>query len=141
MITDCLGCRLANKLETVQIIYEDDLIICFLDIAPLNEGHTLILPKKHYRDVDDLGIEVATAIMVAAAKISRALKISFSPDGISIIQNGGQFNDLGHYHMHVFPRYIDDGFAWMEPEDVTEAKDRLGETKERLANVLISIKE
>jgi histidine triad (HIT) family protein len=132
MIHDCLGCRLANKLEPTHIVFEDDLITCFLDIAPLNEGHVLILPKKHYLDVEELDVETATAIMVTAAKISKALKVVFKPDGISVIQNGGKFNDLGHYHMHVFPRYEGDGFAWVEPKDVTDAKGRLSETKRKL---------
>jgi hypothetical protein len=92
MIHDCSGCRLANKLEPTHIVFEDDLITCFLDIAPLNEGHTLILPKKHYLDVDDLDIETATAIMLAAARVAKALKVVFNPDGISVIQNGGKFN-------------------------------------------------
>jgi histidine triad (HIT) family protein len=129
MIHDCLGCRLANKLEPTHIVFENDLITCILDIAPLNEGHVLILPKKHYLDVDDLDIETANAIMAAAACISKALKMVFKPDGISIFQNGGKFNDLGHYHMHIFPRYEGDGFAWVEPKDVTDAKNRLSETK------------
>jgi histidine triad (HIT) family protein len=132
MIHDCLGCRLANKLEPTHIVFEDDLITCFLDIAPLNEGHVMILPKKHYLDVDDLDTATATAIMVTASQISKALKAVFKPDGISVIQNGGKFNDLGHYHMHVFPRYEGDGFAWVEPKDVTDAKGRLSETKRKL---------
>jgi hypothetical protein len=58
-------------------------------------------------------------------KISKALKAVYKLDGISVIQNGCKSNDLRHYHMHVFPRYEGDGFAWVEPKDVTDAKNRL----------------
>ncbi len=53
--------------------------------------------------------------MNAATLLSIALKKHYSPDGISMMQNGGYFNDVNHYHMHVFPRYKNDGFGWIDP--------------------------
>ena len=50
-------------------------------------------------------------------RIVAALKKTYNPDGYSIMQNGGVFNDVGHYHMHIFPRYKDDGFSWNFVED------------------------
>jgi len=128
----CLGCRLAHNLQDTYTVYEDDSVACLLDIAPLNEGHVLILPKKHYVDVDELDVVTAHAVMKASAHIAKALKRQFQPDGITVIQNGGKFNDLNHYHMHVFPRYEEDGFAWVEPADSALAKERLAETKDKL---------
>lgn len=136
---ECIGCRLANKLLDSHTVYEDDFVICLLDIAPLNEGHVLILPKIHYVEVDELDEITANSIMKASATIAKALKKQFEPDGISIIQNGGRFNDLTHYHMHVFPRYEGDGFAWIEPVDTTNAKDRFAATKEKLIKQLLAI--
>ncbi|WP_219836094.1 HIT family protein [Paenibacillus sp. R14(2021)] len=112
---NCLGCRLANHLAESQVVWEDDLVTCLLDIDPLNEGHTLILPKAHVTELDDIDEQTMGSIMQASIRISKALKAIYKPDGISVIQNGGIFNDLGHYHMHVFPRYKDDGFSWNEP--------------------------
>lgn len=133
---DCLGCKLANSLVESQIVYEDDRLTCLLDIAPLNEGHVLILPKQHYHDVDELDDITAAAIMKTSQQIAKGLKAIFEPDGITIIQNNGLFNDLTHYHMHVFPRYQSDGFAWVEPLDLTNAKGRLADTREKLVSVL-----
>ncbi|MDQ8736114.1 HIT family protein [Paenibacillus sp. LHD-38] len=130
--TPCLGCQLANHRIEAYTVYENEWVTCFLDIAPLNEGHLLILPKQHFLDVDDLDERTANEIMKASAMLARLLKAEFQPDGITVIQNGGKFNDLTHYHMHVFPRYVEDGFAWAEPADSTNAKERLSETKERL---------
>ncbi|QHT59008.1 HIT family protein [Paenibacillus lycopersici] len=131
---NCLGCRIANGLEPgVNVVYENELLTCVLDIAPFNEGHLLILPKGHVLDVEDTDAETAYAIMDAAKKLSALLKRTFRPDGITICQNGGRFNDLGHYHMHLIPRYEGDGFAWSEPLHPHGAERRLAETRAKLA--------
>ncbi|WP_281274583.1 HIT family protein [Brevibacillus nitrificans] len=75
----------------------------------------MILPKKHFTDLVDLDIGTATEIMKASQKITTALKKVFRVEGVSVCQNGGIFNDLGHYHMHVIPRFKGDGFSWGEP--------------------------
>ena len=116
---DCAGCRLANQFVETKVVFEDDLITCILDIDPLNEGHTLILPKSHYVELEEIDDATMMSIMKASTLIASVLKRIYKPDGISVIQNGGIFNDLGHYHMHVFPRYKDDGFGWLEPEHKT----------------------
>jgi len=51
-------------------------------------------------------------MMILSKRIVKVIKEKYSPDGYSIMQNGGEFNDIGHYHMHVFPRYKGDGFGW-----------------------------
>ncbi|UUZ92601.1 HIT family protein [Paenibacillus sp. P25] len=72
---ECLGCRIANGIEpNLNIVYENELVTCVLDIAPFNEGHTLILPKKHYLDVEEIDSETAHAIMEMSQKLSKILK-------------------------------------------------------------------
>jgi histidine triad (HIT) family protein len=134
--SSCLGCQLANKEIETNTIYENDLMTCILDIAPLNEGHILILPKLHYHDVDDLDEITANEIMKTSRLLARLLKSHFQPDGVTILQNNGKFNDLTHYHMHIFPRYDSDGFAWVEPLDSTNAKERLKETTAKLVDLI-----
>ena len=56
--------------------------------------------------------EVLSHLMMIAKKIVRALKEIYNPDGYTIMQNGGSFNDVGHFHLHIFPRYQNDGFSW-----------------------------
>ncbi|WP_336772734.1 HIT family protein [Paenibacillus sp. MMO-58] len=130
---NCLGCRIARGMEPdLNIVYENEYLTCVLDIAPFNEGHLLILPKQHYLDVEELDSETAKAIMAASQKLSIALKQVFRPDGISICQNGGIFNDLTHYHMHLIPRYKGDGFSWSAPKTSHGAELRLRETKDRM---------
>jgi len=134
---DCLGCRIANGREPdVHIVYENELVACVLDIAPFNEGHTLILPKKHYREMEELDSATACAMMEALRKLSAAVKGLFQPDGISICQNGGRFNDLAHCHVHLIPRYEGDGFSWSEPLRPHGAEKRLSETRAKMAKAL-----
>ncbi|MBH5316437.1 HIT family protein [Paenibacillus sp. GSMTC-2017] len=133
----CLGCRIANGIEPdLNVVFENELITCVLDINPFNEGHLLILPKQHYWDVEELDSKTAYSIMDASKKLSIVLKSLFKPAGISICQNGGKFNDLTHYHMHLIPRYEGDGFTWSEPLNPHGAGQRLAETKEKFVEVL-----
>jgi len=129
----CLGCRIAAGIEpNLNIVFENALVTCVLDIAPFNEGHVLIIPKKHYLDVEEMDSETAYAIMAASQKLSSVIKDTFKPDGITICQNGGKFNDLTHYHMHLIPRYEGDGFSWSEPSHPHGAEKHLSHTKEKM---------
>jgi len=92
------------------------------------------LPKHHFHDIDEIDEMTLKEIMSAVVKMSRILKEEFHPDGITICQNGGIFNDLGHFHMHVIPRFKGDGFSWSDPVIEHRAKTRLKETKEKLKN-------
>jgi diadenosine tetraphosphate (Ap4A) HIT family hydrolase len=139
---NCLGCNLANKNEPVYVVFEDDYVCCFLDHEPYNEGHVLILPKKHIFDADELDEYTADSIMKASILISKAIKKLFNPDGITICQNGGIFNELTHYHMHVVPRYKDQSFAtfYSDYEGVNiEDETKLIETKRKLSQSISEI--
>ena len=109
---DCIFCKIVKGELPSNLVFEDDLIMCFLTNEPINEGHVLIIPKNHYLDTDEIPTEVVTSMMVLSKRIVKVIKEKYSPDGYSIMQNGGEFNDIGHYHMHVFPRYKGDGFGW-----------------------------
>ena len=74
--------------------------------------------------------------MDASKKLSAVLKRVFRPDGITICQNGGKFNELSHYHMHLIPRYEGDGFSWSEPAVPHDAARRLAETRENMVRAL-----
>ena len=133
----CLGCRIVNELEPeVNIVYENQYLVCVLDIAPFNDGHMLIMPKKHYLDVEEIDETTLFEIMKATTKMSKLLKKVFKPDGLTICQNGGVFNDLTHYHMHLMPRYIGDGFSWSEPKDEFKTDKTLGEIKSILTEAI-----
>lgn len=100
----CIGCRLANEQEKVFIIYEDDYVTCLLDHNPHQSGHTLILPKNHRVEVTELDEEESHSVMRASQLVSRAINALYEPNGLTVCQNGGIYNELTHYHMHIIPR-------------------------------------
>lgn len=108
----CVFCDIASKKINTYTVYENNNIIAFLDYEPINEGHILLIPKKHYLDVDELPKELLTEIMETSQRLVTAIKKVYKPDGYSIMQNGGAFNDVRHFHLHIFPRYNEDGFGW-----------------------------
>ena len=112
---DCIFCH-KEKLVT-DIVYEDNLVMAFMDMDPINEGHILLVPKEHYLDVDEIPDETLSHLMIVSKKVVSALKEIYKPNGYSIMQNGGEFNDVGHYHLHILPRYIGDGFGCTYGED------------------------
>ncbi|MBU3107347.1 HIT family protein [Clostridium gasigenes] len=97
--------KIVNKEAPSNIIYEDELVCCFLDIDPTNEGRVLIVPKKHDHDVDELDDETLLRITKLSTTLTKVIKKAFNTDGYTIMQNGGIFTDFVHYHVHVFPRY------------------------------------
>ena len=119
-IVNCIFCKIANKEIESNIVYESNNIIAFLDIDPINEGHILIVPKEHYIDIEELPTDILNEIMELSQRIVKALKGTYKPDGYSIMQNGGKFNEIGHFHLHIFPRYQNDGFGWMCNENKIE---------------------
>ena len=109
---NCIFCKIANKEVESNIVYESNNIVAFLDVDPINEGHILVVPKEHYLDIEELPIKLLNEIMELSQRIVKALKETYKPDGYSIMQNGGKFNEIGHFHFHIFPRYQNDGFGW-----------------------------
>ncbi|MFC8056273.1 HIT family protein [Bacillus cereus] len=134
---ECLGYKLANEEEIIYKIYEDDYVTCFLDHEPFYSGHTLIVPKQHVVEVDELEDVVAKSIMDASKLIAKAIKALYKPDGITICQNGGVFNELTHYHMHVVPRYKERSFAEFYMVQLGEKENyNLEETKHLLKEAI-----
>lgn len=127
----CVFCDIAAKKTDTFTVYENDRIMAFLDNEPINEGHILLIPKKHYLDVDELPKELLEEIMETSQKLVSAVRKVYKPAGYSIMQNGGAFNDIGHYHLHIFPRYTGDGFGWTSSDQTYECSqdvaDRIAE--------------
>jgi len=136
---DCIFCNIVEGGIDSTIIYEDELILGFMDIYPVNDGHMLLITKNHKLDLDELTEEESSRIMKVSKILVRVLKKKYNLDGYSIMQDGGVFNDIGHYHLHVFPRYKDDGFRWafeeIMPIDIKEeGKEFAAEVSRLIAN-------
>lgn len=108
---NCIFCAIAAKRAPASIVYENENAIAFLDIHPVVEGHTLVIPKNHCRNVFDIDDESGRAVMHASRVVARALRAAFNADGLTILQSneraGGQA--VFHYHAHLAPRFFHDG--------------------------------
>jgi histidine triad (HIT) family protein len=104
---NCIFCKIVNKQAPASIIYEDNTIMAFLDIRPLNMGHTLIIPKDHYVDIFDIPENELSQMHKVAKQVSLAVKKATSADGISIFQQNGKAagQDIFHIHVHVVPQF------------------------------------
>lgn len=102
---DCIFCKIINGEIPSYKLYEDDIVIAFLDINPASNGHTLIIPKKHYTDIMDLDNETLTHVFNVARKIKIELEEKLHCDGITFIQNNGEVQEVKHYHLHIKPYY------------------------------------
>jgi histidine triad (HIT) family protein len=103
----CIFCKIARKQAPSSIIYEDETAAAFLDIRPLNLGHSLVVPKAHYVDIFDIPEKVLCNVHETSKLISPAIKKATKADGISIIQQNGKSagQDIFHFHIHVVPRF------------------------------------
>lgn len=86
-------------------LYEDDIVKVFLDVNPNHNGHTLIVPKKHYENFFDIDDDTLHYILKVAKDISSLLKEKLNYDGISLAQNNGLGQEVKHFHLHLIPRY------------------------------------
>lgn len=109
---DCLFCKIIKGEIPCSKIYEDENILAFLDIGPVNKGHTLIVPKKHSTNIFDIENEELMQIMKVVKKLAPAVKKAVNADGLNIAQNNGKAAGqiVMHTHTHIIPRYLDDGF-------------------------------
>ena len=111
---NCIFCKIiAGKIPSTKI-YEDDLIMAFLDIAPINPGHILIIPKEHHTGSSTIPEDVAGRMFRVGSRIGVALKRALDYDGFNLhLADGtcaGQV--VMHAHLHVVPRGAEDGFHW-----------------------------
>lgn len=110
MINNCVFCSIIGHEIPSATIYEDEKVIAILDIAPSAKGHTVLIPKKHSKDIFELPEEDAAHIFTVAKKIAGVLKEELQCDGINILQNNGKAagQTVFHLHVHIIPRYEND---------------------------------
>ena len=108
---DCIFCKIIKGELPSFKIYESDDVVSFLTIAPMNEGHALVVPKKHYENLFDTPEDLLAEIISDEKKLSITIKGSLNSDGINIVQNNGVSagQEIMHYHLHIIPRYEGDG--------------------------------
>ncbi|MEK7531320.1 MAG: HIT family protein [Patescibacteria group bacterium] len=126
----CLFCKIIAQEVPSTKIYENESVYAFLDINPINLGHTLVVPKNHSENIHDISEEDATALMQAGKKIASALKKGLHADGVNLIMNNEKASGqiVFHAHLHIIPRLEADGFHhWRGKEFSKEEIEKAGE--------------
>lgn len=108
---DCLFCKIVKGEVPSTKIYEDEHVYAFLDINPMNLGHTLVIPKGHCADIHDIPESELHHVISAAKKIANAVKKATDADGVNVYMNNGKAAGqiIFHSHTHVIPRFEGDG--------------------------------
>ena len=107
---DCIFCKLANGVFPTNFIYEDEDFKVILDANPATKGHSLILPKKHFKNILDADEEILKKIFPLAKKLSNKLIEVLKCDGVNVLQNNNKAAGqvVFHLHVHLIPRYKDE---------------------------------
>ena len=104
MEKDCLFCKIANKEAESFILFEDDDLMVILDAYPDADGHTLIIPKKHYKDIYEVPDELLVKMFSKAKEMTHKLMDKLGKDALTYVINDAQV--IKHCHLHLIPNYI-----------------------------------
>ncbi len=109
--SSCIFCQIIQKTLPSAVVYETAEVFAFLDINPLTQGHTLIIPKQHAETIFDMSATSSQAIFEAIQHVGRSLMESLSADGLNVLQNNyaASGQEVGHVHWHLIPRKNNDG--------------------------------
>ncbi|HFU4217705.1 TPA: HIT family protein [Streptococcus suis] len=122
-MSDCIFCKIVAGEIPASKVYEDDQVLAFLDITQVTKGHTLVIPKKHYRNVLEMDAEVAGQVFTVIPALARQLKEKLGASGLNIVNNNEEAagQTVFHTHIHLLPRFdkndgLDIQFKTNEPD-------------------------
>jgi histidine triad (HIT) family protein len=130
---DCIFCKIVAGEIPAQIVDEDELTISFMDISPGTRGHSLVIPRRHSRNLFDLPPEDLAAAALAAQRLARRIRERLDADGVNLINSSepAAWQTVFHFHIHVLPRYVGDSLAlpWRpthsEPDELARVASEL----------------
>ena len=110
-MSDCVFCKIVNGQIPSTKVHEDALTLAFMDIGEVNPGHVLVAVKPHVENIFGLDDTLAAAVFQTAARVARAVKKAYSPEGVTLYQANGSAagQTVYHFHLHLVPRYHRDG--------------------------------
>jgi len=116
-MSDCVFCRIVARQIPATVVHEDEHTLAFMDLGQVNPGHVLVAVKKHAENLYALDDAQAGAVLRAAARVARAIRDAFTPQGLSVYQANGKVagQTVFHYHVHLVPRFEGDGMALTWP--------------------------
>jgi len=138
-MNECTFCRISASELPASFVYEDAIVCAFLDIQPINPGHLLVVPRKHAESMKDLPATTARHMMEVAQRLMNGLRqTKLRCEGVNLFLADGEVagQDVAHVHLHVIPRYTNDGFGFRFASDYGMLPQR-----EELDEVAAAIRE
>ena len=131
-LADCVFCKMVAGEIPITKIYEDDTVLAFLDIGPVSNGHTLVIPKQHFEKLHECPAELLGQVFTRIGDIARAVATAMKSDGYNLLCNNGRAAGqlIDHLHFHIVPRNTGDGlfdrwssfkYEGLKIEEVAEA--------------------
>jgi histidine triad (HIT) family protein len=117
MAEQCIFCSIVAGEAPAEVIYEDEHTVAFLDINPWARGHTLVVPRRHSTDLYEIDQKDLEQTLAAAKQVAKRVNDRLNCDGIMLLNSSGAaaWQVVPHFHVHVIPRYPDDGFTLPGP--------------------------
>ena len=138
-VNDCVFCSIERGESPASIVYEDDLVLAFLDIRPVNDGHTLVIPRRHDVTLADLEEDTAARMFSVARRVAGAVRSSpLRCEGVNLFYADGEaaFQEVFHSHLHVVPRWVGDGFTIDANFDPGATREQLDAHAEAIRSAL-----
>ena len=138
-MTECVFCRILANESPASFVYRDESVSAFLDIRPINLGHLLVVPRIHAETMNDLPTAIARHMMEIAQRLIKGLrKTNLRCEGVNLFLADGEAagQEVAHVHLHVIPRYPNDGFGFRFASDYRALPQR-----EELDEVAAAIRE
>jgi len=143
----CIFCKILSGDISAAKIYEDDKVFAFLDINPVNAGHTLVVPKDHYIVLPQLPDDLATHLIKVVKYLSGAIFEMTGAHGINIYQNNGAAagQEVPHVHFHIIPRRQDDNAMspWkrskIDPEQLKQIAEEMGKNLKPISSSTVKL--
>ena len=130
---DCVFCRIVARQIPATVVHEDEHTLAFMDIGQVNPGHVLVAVKAHAENIFALDDTQAAAVFRAAARLSRAIRDAFAPQGLSVYQANGKAagQTVFHLHVHLVPRHEGDAMELSWPVQ-NPPREKLAEYAEKI---------
>lgn len=131
---DCIFCKILNGDIPSRKVFENKRFIAILDAFPANEGHTLVIPKKHFENIFEIDEETISEAYRIAKNIAEKIKINMGIENINILQNNGVIagQSVNHFHIHIIPR-IEKDTVIIKSEVMEISTERLDKIKDILS--------
>ncbi len=135
---DCIFCKIVAGEIPCTKVFEDELVLAFMDISPLNKGHVLVVPKEHFGTVLEMTAPLYGHCASVLCTLAKAAQKALEPDGINFMQlNGKAANQMvPHVHMHLVPRWEGDGLTISAWEPQPGDQDAIRDVRDRIIAVL-----